>query len=174
MDDRLRTACSERLEALNLPHRFGTQQLCDAVAELRGKPIILRPMDTAVTGDLPCGIRVETATADLLYFERGTSALHQMHILAHEIGHVLCDHPGTLSLGGGTDEALGLNPTLVRRMSGRTSYRTDDEREAEVMATVIRQRIYRGMELPPSQPHDRSERWEALFANFPQKKRKRL
>ncbi|MEV4738741.1 regulator component [Streptomyces sp. NPDC049555] len=174
MNDRLRIACSERLERLNLPHRFGTQQLCDAVAELRGKPIVLRPMDTATTGDLPCGIRVETATADILYFERGTSALHQMHILAHEIGHVLCDHPGSLSLGGDADQALGLNPTLVQRMSGRTSYRNDDEREAEMMATVIRQRIYRGRELPPAQPYDRTERWEALFASSSQKKRKSL
>ncbi|HCA84133.1 MAG TPA: regulator component [Streptomyces sp.] len=162
--DRLRVACEDRLRHLGLPHRFGTQELCDAVAALRGRPIVLRPLRTLGAVDAPCGIRVETAGADYLFYEEGTSSLHQMHILAHEISHIVCEHPGSLALDEHASLATGINPTLIRRMSGRTSYTTEDEREAELMATVIRQRMYRGRELPPSRPNKGAERWEALFA----------
>lgn len=171
---RLRAACEDRLSQLRLPHRFDTKHLIRAVADHRGKPIKLRPIDTLGVIDAPCGIRIETPTSDLLYYEKGTSTLHQMHILAHEVSHIVWDHPGTLSLDSDTTEALGLNATLIQRMSGRTSYNTDDEREAEMMATLIRQRIYLGRELPPNEPSSGPERWEALFAVPHQKERRRL
>ncbi|MFD4132759.1 DUF6545 domain-containing protein [Streptomyces goshikiensis] len=96
--------------------------------------------------DAPCGIRLETPDTDLLFYEEATSPLHQNHILAHEISHIVCDHPGSLELDQDTLRAIGFDPTLVRRMSGRTSYTSEDEREAEVMASVIRQLMYRGRE----------------------------
>ncbi|MHC0429454.1 regulator component [Streptomyces sp. O3] len=162
--ERLRSACEERVAALRLPHRFNTRDLCDAVAALRGRPILLRPLSTLGAIDAPCGIRLETPEVDLLFYEEGTSTLHQNHILAHEVSHIICDHPGSLELGADALAAVGFSPTLVQRMNGRTSYSTDDEREAEMMATVIRQRVYRGRELPPSEPAQGAERWEALFA----------
>ncbi|MFF3556224.1 regulator component [Streptomyces tsukubensis] len=171
--ERLRVQCEERLAALRLPHRCTTRDLRDAVAALRGKPIILKPLKTLGLLDAPCGIRLETEEADLLFYEAGTSPLHQNHILAHEISHIICDHPGTLELDEDAVRAIGFNPTMVQRMSGRTSYATEDEREAEVMATVIRQHIYRGRELPPSDPSRGAERWEALFAEPPKKVRRK-
>jgi hypothetical protein len=171
--ERLRAQCEERVGALHLPHRCTTRDLRDAVAALRGKPIVLKPLKTLGLLDAPCGMRLETAEADLLFYEVGTSPLHQNHILAHEISHIICDHPGTLELTDDAIDAIGFSPTMVQRMSGRTSYTTEDEREAEVMATVIRQRIYRGRELPPSDPSRGSERWEALFAKPPKKVRRR-
>jgi hypothetical protein len=62
-----------------------------------------------------------------------------------------------------------VNPTLVMRMSGHTSYSTADEREAEMMATVIRQRMYRERESPSRRPEKGSDSWDALFAQ-PMKK----
>ncbi|WP_079123754.1 regulator component [Streptomyces sp. NBRC 110611] len=162
--EQLRAVCEQRVRALRLPHRFTTRDLCDAVADLRGRPIVLKPLSTLGLIDAPCGIRLETPDADLLFYEEGTSSLHQNHILAHEVSHIICDHPGSLELDQDAVRAIGFNPTLVQRMSGRTSYTSQDEREAEMMATVIRQRIYHGRELPPSQPARGTERWEALFA----------
>ncbi|MET4671165.1 MULTISPECIES: DUF6545 domain-containing protein [Streptomyces] len=147
--EQLRAACEARVEALRLPHRFSTRDLRDAVAEQRGRPIILRPLSTLGALDAPCGIRLETPDADLLFYEEATSPLHQNHILAHEISHIVCDHPGSLELDRDTLRAIGFDPTLVQRMSGRTSYTSEDEREAEVMASVIRQLMYRGREGPP-------------------------
>lgn len=162
--DRLRAACERRVDALQLPHRFTTRDLCDAVARTRGRPVVLRPLSTLGSLDAPCGIRLETDDADILLYEEATSRLHQHHILAHEVSHILCDHPGHLALSDDAFAAIGFHPTLVRRMSGRTSYSTGAEREAEMMATVIRRRAYRERELPPEAPRSDADRWEALFA----------
>ncbi|QKW53569.1 regulator component [Streptomyces buecherae] len=160
----LRELCEKQVDLLRLPHRFSTRELRDAVAELRGKPIVLRPLSTLGAVDAPCGIRVETPSADLLYYEEGTSVHHQRHILAHEISHVYCDHPGSLTVDADAAQSIGVSPTLVMRMSGRTSYSTADEREAEMMATVIRQRIYRERESPSRQPAKGADSWDTLFA----------
>ncbi|MBT2470342.1 regulator component [Streptomyces sp. ISL-66] len=171
--EQLRATCEARVEALRLPHRFSTRDLRDAVAEQRGRPIILRPLSTLGAMDAPCGIRLETPDADLLFYEEATSPLHQNHILAHEISHIICDHPGSLELDEDTLHAIGFNPTLVQRMSGRTSYTSEDEREAEVMASVIRQLMYRGREGPSSRPASGAESWDALFAKPHRNRKKR-
>ncbi|WP_329376571.1 hypothetical protein OG625_03410 [Streptomyces sp. NBC_01351] len=74
--EQLRATCEARVEELRLPHRFSTRDLRDAVAEQRGRPIILRPLSTLGAMDAPCGIRLETPDADLLFYEEGTSPLH--------------------------------------------------------------------------------------------------
>nr|WP_239085864.1 regulator component [Streptomyces parvus] len=123
--------------------------------------------------DAPCGIRLETPDADLLFYEEAASPLHQGHILAHEISHIIRDHAGSLELDQDSLRAIGFGPALVRRMSGRTSYTSEDEREAEVMASVIRQLMYRGREAPSSRPAGGAESWDALFAEPHRKKRHR-
>ncbi|MFA7762537.1 hypothetical protein ACGFNX_07250 [Streptomyces sp. NPDC048723] len=55
--EQLRATCQARVEALRLPHRFSTRDLRDAVAEQRGRPVILRPLSTLGAKDAPCGIR---------------------------------------------------------------------------------------------------------------------
>ncbi|WP_330457428.1 regulator component [Streptomyces sp. NBC_00820] len=163
-ESRLRLTCEDRVDLLNLPYRFTTRDLREAIAAIRGKPIILKPLSTIGAVDAPCGMRIETASADLLFYEAGTSVHHQRHILTHELCHVYCDHPGSLKVDTDTAETVGVDPTLVLRMSGRTSYTTADEREAEMMATVIRQRIYRERESPSPRPEKGSDSWDALFA----------
>lgn len=163
-ESRLRKSCEEQVDRLLLPHRFSTRELREAIAALRGKPIVLKPLTTLGAADAPCGIRLELPTVDLLLYEQGTSVHHQRHILTHELCHVYCDHPGSLEVDADTAHALGVDPTLVMRMSGRTSYSTADELEAEMMATIIRQRIYRERESPSRQPGKGSDSWDALFA----------
>lgn len=168
-ESRLRRSCEEQVDRLGLPYRFSMRELRDAISALRGKPIILRPLSTLGAIDAPCGVRLETRDADLLFYEEGTSVHHQRHILTHELCHVYCDHPGSLEVDASTSHALGVNPTLVMRMSGRTSYSTADECEAEMMASIIRQRIYRERESPSPRPEKGSDSWDALFAQ-PMKK----
>ena len=163
-DYQFRLHCEDRIDRLNLPHRFSTEQLRDAIALLRDKPIILKPLSTLGATDAPCGIRLELPEADLLFYEESTSLLHQRHILTHELCHVLCDHPGSLQLDAEATHPLNFNPTLVLRMSGRTSYTTEDEREAEMMATLIQQRIYRERDLPARRPETGAQSWEAVFS----------
>ncbi|MDI3423376.1 regulator component [Streptomyces luteolus] len=163
-ESRLRNWCEEQVDLLYLPHRFSTRELREAIADRRGKPIVLQPLTTLGAVDVPCGIRMETPDADLLFFEEGTSVHHQRHILTHELCHVYCDHPGSLEVDAAQALALGVNPTLVLRMSGRTSYSTTDERQAEMMASVIRRRIYRDRESPSLRPEKGPDSWDALFA----------
>ncbi|MEW2399988.1 DUF6545 domain-containing protein [Streptomyces sp. NPDC046862] len=160
MDSRLRTACEERLALLNLPHRFGTGQLCDAVAAWCGKPLIPRPLDTTGFVDAPSGVSFETDEAFFLFYERGTSRLHRLHILAHGISHVLCGHIGSLPWEDGLVPAPRLEPEFGACISGRTRYATADEREAEMMATLIRQHIYRGRQFPTWRPAAAEDCWE--------------
>lgn len=168
-ESQLRDCCEQLIDHLRLPHRFSTGQLCEAISRLRGKPIILKPLRTVGAINAPCGIRLETANSELLFYEEGTSVHHQRHILTHELMHVYRDHPGSLEVHVSTAHALGLNPTLVLRMSGRTSYSSADEREAEMMATIIRQRIYRERQIPSPRPRRGPDSWDALFAQ-PMKK----
>ncbi|MFB8127070.1 regulator component [Streptomyces bacillaris] len=163
-ENRLRAWCEEQVDLLNLPHRFSTRELREAISERRGKPIILKPLATLGAVDAPCGIRLELPEVDLLFYEEGTSVHHQRHILTHEMCHVYCDHPGSLEIDAKTARALGVNPTLVMRMSGRTSYSGTYERQAEMMASVIRRRIYRDRESPSLRPEKGPDSWDALFA----------
>ncbi|MFD6153588.1 regulator component [Streptomyces sp. NPDC060243] len=163
-ETRLRAACEKLVDRLALPHGFSTRELCQAIAARRGRPIKLRPLPEAMTADAPCGIRIELPDVDLLLFEEGTSVHHRRHILTHELCHVYCDHPGSVSLDARQASAIGINTTLVARMSGRTSYTTADEREAETMASIIRQRMYRHREMPSRHPARGADSWDALFA----------
>lgn len=163
-DSRLHRSCEEHIDRLNLPYCFTTRELRDNIAALRGKPILLRPLNTLGAVDAPCGVRVETPEADLIFYEEGTSVHHQRHIVAHELMHVYRDHPGSLEVDATAAHVLGVNPVLALRMSGRTSYSTTDEREAEMLATIIRQRMYRERESPARRPSKGSDRWDALFA----------
>lgn len=75
---------------------------------------------------------------DVIYVEEKTSRLHRDHIVLHEIGHLLRDHPGP---GGAHPLARvlpDLSPELIERLLTRTAYTTDEEQEAELIASLIR------------------------------------
>lgn len=122
-----------------MPVPFDARALCEQVAERRGRPIRLVPMD-GLSG--VCGLWVATATADLIFYERVTTPPHQEHIILHELGHVLCDHHRASSaLGAQVKELMpSLDPAMVRRVLGRAGYTSDEEREAELLASMIRER----------------------------------
>jgi hypothetical protein len=56
----------------------------------------------------------------------------------HELAHILCEHTGA----DGTIDRLfpDLDPATVRKVLGRVGYTTAQEREAEMMASLIRGR----------------------------------
>lgn len=109
--------------------------LCDQVAERRGRPIKLIPT-ADITG--VCGLWIATDTTDLICYESDTTRPHQDHIILHELSHVLCEHyPVSLPP---TELLPDLDPAMVRTVLGRAGYTTDEEREAETLASLIRQR----------------------------------
>jgi hypothetical protein len=134
--NRLRRRCQARLQALDLelPVPFDIELFCQALAARRGRSIMLCPVDTW-TG--PCGLWVATDTTDHFFYERATSPLHQDLIVLHEIGHMVCDHGSAEVLDGELAGILGLDPELVSRVLGRTTYSSGEEQEAEVLASLL-------------------------------------
>jgi len=118
---RLRKRCWETVRRLRLPEPFSVAALVESISAQRGRNLYLHPLDHPDSGpDMPCGMWVATDVADHIFYEQRTSTFHQEHIILHELAHMICGH--TLSAQG----------TL-----GRTSYDTRQEREAEMVASLL-------------------------------------
>ena len=133
---RLRQRCEARLQALNLPTSFDARSLCDALAACRGRPILLQPV---ANGAGPHGVWVAGPSVDVIFYERETSPLHQEHIILHELCHLLCDHRLTLVSDADYTRLLfsDLHPGTVQHLLQRVGYSTEEECEAELLASLI-------------------------------------
>ncbi|MDF3291649.1 hypothetical protein [Streptomyces silvisoli] len=132
--------CRTVLDGIRLPRPFSVAALCRQLSERRGRPLHLHMLPAEVATAGACGLWLATETDDHIFFERRTTRPHQDHIILHEIAHLLFDHHSAGARDGG---ALGgllpdLDLRLVRRLLARTSYTTDQEREAEMLASLIR------------------------------------
>ena len=136
---RLRRRCLELARDLPLPAPFDVHELCRRVAARRGRPMLLVPV-AGLTG--VCGLWIATGATDLICYERDTTRPHQDHIILHELSHVLCDHLPVDLADSTHAQALfpDLDPAMVRAVLGRAGYSSEQEREAETLASVIRQR----------------------------------
>jgi hypothetical protein len=135
----LRRRCAALLRDLPVPVPFDVRALCEQVADQRGRPIRLIPM-ARLTG--VCGLWIATDTTDLIFYEQQTTAPHQEHIILHELSHLLCQHtPAPVPLAEQAQPLLpDLDPEIVHRILARAGYSTAEEREAELLASMIRQR----------------------------------
>jgi hypothetical protein len=94
----------------------------------------------------PCGLWISVPTADYVFYDPETSQLHAEHIVLHELSHMLSGHTtgaeAELGVGSGAIGRLvpDLDPRTVDTMLGRASYTTAQEREAEMLASLIRAR----------------------------------
>ena len=139
----LRRRCELRLRDLQLPLPFDASVFCDRVAVQRGRPILLRPIASRAG---PWGLWVATGSSDVIFFEADTSPLHQQHIILHELGHLLCDHTPLPVTDPATLQVLlpDLGPETIRHVLSRVTYSAEEEREAEILASVVLERVARG------------------------------
>lgn len=132
----LRRYCRHLLRELELRPPLDVTDLCGRLAEHRGKPILLAEHPLPVPG--PFGVWLSTARADHIFYQAQTTGSHQVHIIVHEIGHLIAGHRSDEQ-----DDDLvrmlypHLAPEVVRQALRRTSYDTAQEREAETVATII-------------------------------------
>jgi hypothetical protein len=144
------------VSALSLPDPFDIADFVRTLAARRGRPIELVP----VTGrpNLPCGLLLTTAGADYILYAADTTPLHQQHILLHEAAHLLCGHDRTGYAASAAARALmpALRPALIRRVLGRTGYSEPQEREAELLASLIQHRALRAGPPHPIDAHGRA------------------
>lgn len=138
----LRDRCRRLLADITIPSPFDIDAFCDQIATQRGRRIRLHPM---ANEPVPCGLWIATESTDYIFYEASTSPLHRDHIVLHELSHLLCDHRPALA----QDEDLAhqlfpdLAAGLVRRVLARSAYSASEEREAELLASLIREHVDR-------------------------------
>jgi hypothetical protein len=139
---RLKRRCVAIARSVPLPQPFEVRALCELVAQGRGRPIHLLPMKGLATVH---GLWIATDSADLLCYEQATTPPHQEHIILHELSHLLCDHYSRDPHDAQHMRTLlpDLAPELVRRMLRRTTLQAVEEREAELLASLIMRRARR-------------------------------
>ncbi|MDQ3406005.1 MAG: hypothetical protein M3548_21870 [Actinomycetota bacterium] len=137
---KVRKRCAAMLDSLRLPQPFSASALCAAIAEQRGRPLYVHPIDAHEdSGGLPCGMWVATDIADHIFVEQHTSAFHQDHIILHELAHMLFEH-SVVDLYDEPEQVVvdgEVDPSAVRQVLLRTSYTTEQEQEAELLASLI-------------------------------------
>jgi hypothetical protein len=139
----LRQACLLRLAKLrdqgcHVPRPFDAAVLCQRVGGSLRHPINL--VAVPMPGGAPFGLTFFTDAGHIIAYEERTSRVHQDHIIAHELGHVLLDHRSFAIDDEAATQLLlpGLRPTLVHRVLNRTgAYSRLEEQEAEMMATIL-------------------------------------
>ena len=144
MDHRqIRQRCEARLQELDLSTPFDIHAFCETVSRQRGRPIVLH----AVPGTAgACGVWVSVPSADLIFYEEHTSPLHRDHIILHEISHLLCDHRPVPVSEHEIARLLfpDVHPETVKLVLQRGGYETEEEREAEILASLILERVSAG------------------------------
>jgi hypothetical protein len=148
----LRRRCEARLRELYLPTPFDVRAFCDAVGDRRGRPVRLCPLASQAG---PGGLWAAGARVDYIFYERSTSPLHQEHIILHEVSHLLCGHQPALVSDEERSRLLfpDLDSAMVKRILARTAYPDEEEREAELLASLILQRAF-GRTLRHERPDD--------------------
>lgn len=132
----LRRRCRALLRELDVPAPFGPRELCRRLSAHRGRPIRLMPYPIESPG--PFGIWFSTDEADVIIYQSQTTPSHQEHIILHEVGHIIAGHEGEAV---GRTEPDGHEPVRVNR---RTAYDSTQEREAELIATILQEWSRRG------------------------------
>lgn len=127
---KLRRRCGRLLRELDIHPPLDVAELCRRLAAGRGRPIYLRPWPLAVPG--PFGLWFHRDEDDHIFYQQETTVTHQMHIILHEIGHMIADHPSDEADYGQPDD--NGEPARTYR---RTCYDEAYEREAELVATII-------------------------------------
>ena len=132
----LRKRCAARLRELDLPTPLDIEALRRAVAAKRGRTIEL----VTIAGlQHAYGLWVAYPTYDAIFYSADTSPVHRQHIIAHELSHLICGHrPFSLSEGEYLQLLCpDLLPNAFRQVLLRAAYDAVEDREAEVLATLI-------------------------------------
>jgi hypothetical protein len=131
--------CRAVVDRLDLPDPFDAEAFIRMLAGKRGRPIELIPLP--FRPDRPCGLLVTTQRADVIIYSSDTTAMHRQHILLHEAAHLVRGHDGGPASATGPGLLLPhLSPALIKSVLGRTVYSEPQEREAELIASLIHHR----------------------------------
>ncbi len=141
---RMRRHCARLVRDIKVPVPFDAEALCREVGDRIGEPIHLLPV--AMPADGPSGLVISGSRAHYLCYDSGTRPLHQQHIIAHELGHLIAGH--TTGHVEDTEPATPallstLDPVVVRQALARDAgYDRREEVEAEIIAELLLRRAH--------------------------------
>jgi len=146
----LRKRCRGLLRELDVQPPLDVHEFCARLAVVRGRPIKLVPY--ALWADGPFGLWFKGRSTDFIVYQEHTTKPHQRHIILHEVGHILADHPSDEGAETVCDLLAGALPEPPATLRCRTAYEEREEREAETVATIILEwaSILDAMRLPQS------------------------
>lgn len=127
----------QALAQLNAPDPFSVERFRRSLECQRQRRLIIKPWPGEPEPDRPCGVWVSTDSADLVFHESGTTPLHRDQIILHEFAHMILDHRVGIDADFTRRLLPDLDPAMIRYAMGRTSYRTEQERQAELLATML-------------------------------------
>ncbi len=130
--------CDDLLHGLVVPQPFALADFVAGLARRRGRPLVVRALRTR---------RVEAravwcrgARTDHILISSSRPRLHREHLVLHGIGHMLFGHVGGPAVGAGLTQVLGeADAARLSRLGRRAVYTLDEEWQAEVFATRVRQ-----------------------------------
>ncbi|MER8182008.1 hypothetical protein [Kitasatospora sp. NPDC094015] len=138
-----RERCDALLDRIDVPRPFTVEKLVAKIAADRGRPLRLLPLparsNAAEVGI--CGMWVAFGTVDHVYHSVVTSPIHQTHIVLHELSHILLGHRQSGEPDPSELQQLfpDLDPAMAARLlaRGRSEATTEQERETELLASLI-------------------------------------
>lgn len=154
IDDLLDSAL-RRVEAQNVSI---TMALVDELAERRRRPMILRPIEMAGIEQFGCWLTDKDEQFDFIFYESHTAAIHQEHIILHELSHIMLGHR-TYHVGNNTD---ALQMALMRT----TMRDSVEEQEAEQLANLLQEAILNKVGLEEMLRRAGDSGWSEVFGGM--------
>lgn len=141
----LEAACRKQVQqvdaSVDLTGIADIHALCAAISRLRGRPILLQPLQ--LVGD-ETGFSASGPAFDTIYFARDVSLPYQEHIILHELAHLLLNHqqPHEFSAAVELRQTIVplLGPSYLPPLLKRSRYDLVHEQEAEMFASLLEQR----------------------------------
>lgn len=126
------------VEQLGLPSQVSYGQLIKAVEVEHGKPIVVRAVPRSTLPGVS-GLWLETESKSHILVHQDHSDLHKMHVVCHELGHILLRHEGCDGMALPAPSIfnhLGRHRG-IKRMLARSPQWNDVEKAAEEVAYML-------------------------------------
>lgn len=144
-----RNEVARALERMDLPSAVTRDAVVAGVAARRGRPIELVPVPHRVLRGNHFGMWLARVADDVIVYTGDTSDTHATHIVCHELAHMELRHDQA-PVGDTTLDPVQLReltpsvgPSEIVRAFGRSNYSTQQEYDAELLATHIMARVNR-------------------------------
>lgn len=141
--DNVSSSYEAALDGLELPDPFRLEAFLETLAERRGRPIRLIAVPAEVP-DFPSALWVPFSDEDLLFADETVSTWHSTLCVLHECGHMLLEHTPRVPDDDSWTRALThISGETAVAVLARSLYEEPEERDADMVATILASRIKR-------------------------------